>query len=87
MYYVPDPPLNQLSELLARCERMSPEYLLGALSHIVRFYFRTLEIVRDGLERQRPRIMADYAARLRDEEEDKAQWTKRLMVRDIVQLE
>lgn len=54
MCYVPDPPLNQLSELPARCERVSPGNTFGRLAYCtVCFYFRaTLEIVRDGIERR-----------------------------------
>lgn len=53
MCYVPDPPLNQLSELPARCERVSLGNTFGRLAYCAMcFYFRaTLEIVRDGLKR------------------------------------
>lgn len=45
MYYVPDPPLNQLSELAARCERVSPGNTFGRFAYCTLcFYFRMTDV-------------------------------------------
>lgn len=54
MCYVPDPPLNQLSELPARCERVSLENTFERLAYCALcFYFRIMpEIVLKWIEKK-----------------------------------